>query len=55
MKHGLRANFFIPSEDEWYKAAYYQPADQGGDTDNYWLYPTASNTEPTIATANADR
>jgi formylglycine-generating enzyme len=48
-----RATFFIPSEHEWYKAAYYQPAAQGGDTDNYWLYPTASNSEPTIATANA--
>ena len=47
------ATFFIPSEDEWYKAAYYQPAAQGGDTDNYWLYPTASNSVPTIATANA--
>ena len=47
------ATFFIPSEDEWYKAAYYQPAAQGGDTDNYWLYPTASNSAPTIATANA--
>lgn len=38
------ANVWIPSEDEWYKAAYYQPAAQGGDTDSYWLYPTASNT-----------
>lgn len=47
------ASFFIPSEDEWYKVAYYQPAAQGGDTDNYWLYPTASNSLPTIATANA--
>ena len=47
------ATFFIPSEDESYKAAYHQPAVQGGDTDNYWLYPTASNSVPTIATANA--
>ena len=36
--------YWIPSENEWYKAAYYQPAAQGGDTDSYWLYPTASNT-----------
>ena len=47
------ATFFIPSEDEWYKAAYHQPAAQGGDADDYWLYPTASNSVPTIATANA--
>lgn len=33
----------IASENEWYKAAYYQPAGAGGDADSYWLYPTASN------------
>jgi len=38
------AQFFVPNENEWYKAAYYQPADQGGDADDYWLYPTQSNT-----------
>jgi formylglycine-generating enzyme required for sulfatase activity len=36
----------VTSEDEWYKAAYHQPAAQGGDADNYWLYPTASNSVP---------
>ena len=41
------AKFWIPSEDEWYKAAYHQPADDGGDVDNYWLYPTKSNAAPT--------
>ncbi|MBX7073031.1 MAG: SUMF1/EgtB/PvdO family nonheme iron enzyme [Pirellulales bacterium] len=49
----LGATWFLTSEDEWYKAAYYQPAAQGGDSDNYWLYPTASNTAPTVATANS--
>jgi formylglycine-generating enzyme required for sulfatase activity len=38
-----RARYFIPTEDEWYKAAYHNNA---GETDNYWLYPTASNTAP---------
>jgi len=46
------ATWFLTSESEWYKAAYYQPAAQGGDADNYWLYPTASNSAPTLATAN---
>jgi formylglycine-generating enzyme required for sulfatase activity len=32
---------FIPSEDEWYKAAYYNPSNA-----SYWLYPTQSNTAP---------
>jgi formylglycine-generating enzyme required for sulfatase activity len=45
--------WFLPSEDEWYKSAYHQPAAQGGDSDNYWLYPTASNTAPTVATADS--
>jgi formylglycine-generating enzyme len=40
----------ITSENEWYKAAYYQPADQGGDSDGYWFYPTSSNSiSPTAA------
>jgi formylglycine-generating enzyme required for sulfatase activity len=46
------ARFWIPSENEWYKAAYHQPAADGGDADHYWLYPTGANTEPTIATAD---
>jgi sulfatase modifying factor 1 len=36
----------VTSEDEWYKAAFHQPASQGGDSDNYWQYPTSSNTKP---------
>ena len=40
------AKYSIPSEDEWYKAAYHQPAGLGGDGDHYWLYPTRSNTVP---------
>ena len=47
------AQWWLPSEDEWYKSAYHQPAAQGGDIDDYWLYPTGSNGAPTIATANA--
>jgi formylglycine-generating enzyme len=40
------AKFWIPSEDEWYKAAYHQPTGQLGDVDDYWLYPTKSNALP---------
>ncbi len=39
-------NYGLPSESEWYKAAYHQPAGQGGDGDNYWLYPTSANGVP---------
>ena len=38
------ATAFLPSEDEWYKAAYYK----GGSTNaGYWDYPTQSDTAPT--------
>jgi len=40
------AKYWIPSEDEWYKAAYHQPSGESGDSDNYWLYPTKSNAVP---------
>src|SRR4029079_10773318 len=33
------SKWFIPTENEWYKAAYYQPAASGGDADSYWAYP----------------
>jgi len=36
--------YFIPTEDEWYKAAYHK---NDGVTGNYWDYPTGSNTAPT--------
>jgi len=43
----------LPSENEWYKAAYHQPVAQGGDTDNYWLYPTRSNVQPNSRNGSA--
>jgi formylglycine-generating enzyme required for sulfatase activity len=46
------ATVYIPSEDEWYKAAYYDPTAGAGGGDNYWLYPTQSNTAPTVGSAN---
>lgn len=41
------ATWVIPTEDEWYKAAYYQPTAQGGPASGYWDYSTRSNTVPT--------
>ncbi len=39
------ATYFIPSENEWYKAAYFDPTLNGGGG-GYWKYPTKSNTAP---------
>jgi sulfatase modifying factor 1 len=36
-------SFFIPSEDEWYKAAYHK---NDGVTGNYWEYPTSTDAVP---------
>jgi formylglycine-generating enzyme required for sulfatase activity len=47
------ATVYLPSEDEWYKAAYYDPTAGAGGGDNYWAYATQSNTAPTVGTANA--
>jgi formylglycine-generating enzyme required for sulfatase activity len=42
------AKVFLPSEDEWYKAAFYNPV-----TKAYYLYPTSSNTVPTGSSPTA--
>ncbi len=39
------AAFYIPTENEWYKAAYYSPALNGG-AGGYYEYATQSNTAP---------
>jgi formylglycine-generating enzyme required for sulfatase activity len=38
------ATYWIPSADEWYKAAYYDPNKPGGA--GYWNYATKSSTAP---------
>ncbi|MGD0769442.1 MAG: SUMF1/EgtB/PvdO family nonheme iron enzyme [Tepidisphaeraceae bacterium] len=35
------ADYVIPTENEWYKAAYYNPS-----SSSYYLYPTQSNSVP---------
>ncbi len=43
----VAAQIWVPTEDEWYKAAYYT-----GSGNTYNLYATNSNTAPTVATDN---
>ena len=40
------ARYVLPSVDEWYKAAYYDPNANGG-AGGWWNYPTGSDTPPT--------
>ena len=43
------AHYFLPSENEWYKAAYYNAAGT-----NYFLYPTASSSAPTAVASGTN-
>jgi formylglycine-generating enzyme required for sulfatase activity len=43
------AFYFLPSENEWYKAAYYNAAGS-----NYFLYPTASSSVPTAVASGTN-
>ncbi|MDB4528240.1 formylglycine-generating enzyme family protein, partial [Akkermansiaceae bacterium] len=48
------AYYFLPSEDEWYKAAFYDPStndNQGG----YWLFATGSNDAPIALNESSDQ
>lgn len=42
---GAAPAFFLPSENQWYKAAYYDPAARNG-RGGYFTYATRSNTAP---------
>ena len=44
--------FALPTEDEWYKAAYYDPDKNGSGSGGYWSFATQSDTQPTSAQAN---
>jgi formylglycine-generating enzyme required for sulfatase activity len=45
-----RATYVLPSYNEWYKAAYYDPTNS-----TYYAYATGSNTDPTaVASGTAD-
>ena len=47
------AQFWIPTENEWYKAAYYDPTK--GPAGGYWKYPSRTNSMPgnTVGLAGA--
>jgi formylglycine-generating enzyme required for sulfatase activity len=50
------ARWFLPSEDEWYKAAHYDPNDPGADADgtpDYWSYPMSTDAMPVQAHSDA--
>ncbi len=44
---GMQVGWSLPTEHEWYKAAYFDPT-----LDAYWIYPTQSDSEPLLAAAS---
>jgi formylglycine-generating enzyme required for sulfatase activity len=46
ISHNANATYWIPTQNEWYKAAYYDPNYGGPGVGGYWLYPTRSNSAP---------
>ncbi len=44
------AGFVLPSNNEWVKAAYYDP--KHGGTDSYWAYPTGPFDQPNVSVLN---
>ena len=46
------AFFFLPSRDEWYKGAYFDPNKQSGG--GYWKYSTGSDNPPTPVAVGTD-
>jgi formylglycine-generating enzyme required for sulfatase activity len=44
------ATFYVPTENQWYKAAYYKG---GGTSAGYWNYATQSDSAPTAVTAGS--
>ncbi len=43
--------YYVPTEDEWYKAAYHK---NDGATANYWNYPTGTGTTPSNVLSDPD-
>lgn len=45
-RRSVDARVWLPSENEWYKAAYYQPESDGGPPGNYWRFPMSTMERP---------
>ena len=52
-KREPEAQVWLPNEDEWYKAAYYQPSSDGGPPGNYWQFPMSTSERPQKATSGS--
>lgn len=51
ISRNIDAIYWIPNENEWYKAAYYDPSMNSG-SGGYWKYATQSDNVPTCVSAD---
>ena len=51
LRRSAGARYYLPMEDEWYKAAFYDPSIAAMMTGNYWAYAVQSDT-PSASTIN---
>lgn len=50
-----KANYFIPTADEWTKSAYYDPNKNGTGVGGYWTYPQRTDVAPqAVSSGTAD-
>ena len=45
-RRSFGAKYFLPDQDEWHKAAYYDPAGTGSSSEDYWLFADRSAMGP---------
>ncbi|MBJ7391145.1 MAG: SUMF1/EgtB/PvdO family nonheme iron enzyme, partial [Chthoniobacterales bacterium] len=45
-RRSFGAKYFLPDQDEWHKAAYYDPAGTGSASEDYWLFADRSPMGP---------
>ena len=50
----LTPTYRMPTENEWYKAAYYSPNYGGTGVGGYWIYATQINTHPNTAVGSSN-
>lgn len=46
LTHNTSARFFLPTRDQWVKAAFYDPNRNGPGVGGYWQYPHSSDVAP---------
>lgn len=55
VSRSAEAKVWLPSENEWYKAAYFQPEELGGPKGSYWQFPICTHDQPVKADPGSEQ